>query len=124
MSVPDVPYTFRAALVRIVDGDTVTLKLDFRAHRYGDVTCRLLGVDTPEVVGATAAAGRAARAFALRWLVDAGADEWPLVAETVLDRADKYGRLLARVWRVADGHCLNDDLLVAGHAVPYEGGGR
>jgi micrococcal nuclease len=125
MTIPAVPYTFRAALVRVIDGDTVVLKIDFRAHRYGDVAVRLLGVNAPELHGATAAAGRAARDWVLAWLCRAALDggEWPLVVETELDKDDKFGRLLAHVWRVSDEHRLSDDLLGSGHAVTYDGKG-
>lgn len=121
---PPVPYTFRAALVRVIDGDTQVYRLDFRAHRYGDMVVRLLGVNTPETIGVTAEQGKAASSFARRWLLDAGNTEWPLVIETKLDQDDKYGRLLGTVYRVMDGKNLNDALIESGNAVPYDGGKR
>jgi len=124
--IPSVPYTFRAAPIRTIDGDSIVCRLDFRAFRYGDLALRLLGVDTPEVVGATAEAGKAAKQFTADWLTRAtlGDLKWPLVLETTLDRNDKYGRLLARVWRVNDGQELNQALLDGGHAAAYSGGTR
>lgn len=122
--IPAVPYTFRAALKRVVDGDTQVYKLDFRAHRYGDITIRLIGVNTPEKIGVTRDAGLAATAYSLAWLVAAGTDDWPLVIETTLDKDDKYGRLLGKIWRVSDQRCLNADLVADGQAVEYWGGSR
>ena len=121
---PAPSYVYRSSLVRVVDGDTIVLNISLGCHVYRTTTVRLLGVNTPEKIGATAAAGRLAAHWAASWLTDSPQGEWPLVAETVLDRSDKYGRLLCTIWRVSDGACLNQDLLSSGHAVPYEGGQR
>jgi micrococcal nuclease len=124
MTVPVPQYVYRAALVRVIDGDTLAARLDLGCHVAITRPIRLLGIDTPEVVGATGSQGRAAAAFALMWLCQAGADEWPLVVATRLDRDDRYGRLLGTIYRVSDQACLNDDLIAAGHAVAYDGGHR
>lgn len=123
---PTPGYVYRARPVRAVDGDTAALVLDLGCHVALSATVRLLGVDTPELVGPTRAAGLAAREFAAGWLAAAAGDvgAWPLVVRTELDRAEKYGRLLGTVWRAATGACLNTELLAAGLAVPYDGGGR
>ncbi len=51
---------FHAKVIRIVDGDTVDLEIDLGCYSYIKRRCRLLGFDTPEVVGADRAAGLAA----------------------------------------------------------------
>lgn len=124
MGMPQPQYVYRAALIRIVDGDTIVIKRDCGEHIYRDTTVRLLGVNTPEKIGATAAAGRLAAHWAASWLTDSPQGEWPLIVATQLDKDDKYGRLLGTIYRLKDGACLNDDLLAAGHAVPYDGGAR
>jgi hypothetical protein len=42
----------------------------------------------------------------------------PIVVRSA--KADAFGRFLATVWD-GEAHCLDDDLLSAGHAVPFEG---
>lgn len=123
MSAPAPQYVYRAALVRAVDGDTCVLHIDLGCFVAIVRPCRLLGVNTPEVVGATKAAGLAARTFALAWFAASDLTAWPLVVATSLDRNDKYGRLLVEVWRTSDGACLNDDLVAAGRAVAWDGKG-
>ena len=41
-------YTYRARLVRCVDGDTADLDIDLGFYLTARVRCRLIGVDTPE----------------------------------------------------------------------------
>ena len=41
-------YTYRAKLVRCVDGDTADLDIDLGFYLTARIRCRLLGVDTPE----------------------------------------------------------------------------
>lgn len=119
-TIPSQAYVYRARVVRVVDGDTLDVTIDagFRATR--EERLRLLGVNTPELRGASRPAGLAAREFATVWLAQAYAgDEWPLVVQTV--KADTFGRYLATVWRASDGRNLNADLLASGHAVPFDG---
>lgn len=41
-------YTYRAKLVRCVDGDTVDLEIDLGFYMTAKIRGRLVGVDTPE----------------------------------------------------------------------------
>ena len=41
-------YTYRARLVRCVDGDTIDVEIDLGFYLKANVRCRLTGVDTPE----------------------------------------------------------------------------
>lgn len=111
-TMPTVPYVFSATLRRVVDGDTLDLTIDGGFHTWHVERVRLLGVNTPEVVGATKAAGLDAKDFAVHWL--AGVE---LVVQSY--KSDAFGRYLANVWRTSDGAQLNDDLLSSGHAVAF-----
>lgn len=42
------PYTYRATLVRVIDGDTYVLDLDLGFDIHAHVPVRLLGWDAPE----------------------------------------------------------------------------
>lgn len=116
-------WVFRARMIRVVDGDTLDLLVDVGMHGQRLERVRLLGVDCPEVRGPTRAAGLAATAYATGWLAEAWVDPggmWPLVVVTEKD-PDNFGRYLATVYRVVDGACLNDDLILSGNGSAYTG---
>lgn len=116
-TMPALSWTFPARLVRVIDGDTLLLALDVGFASVRTERVRLLGINTPEVVGATRAAGLAATRFVEAWVLPS-TEPWPLMVQTV--KTDAFGRYLALVWRRSDGASLTDDLLAAGHAVPYK----
>lgn len=112
-------YTYKADIVNVVDGDTV----DARIHANADVgfnlkfdlafieRLRLLGVNCPEVHGATRAAGLAAKAFTTA----------RLLGKTVTirtEKGDSFDRWLASV-TLDDGTDFSAALIDAGHAVPF-----
>lgn len=104
-------YTYRATVVRWVDGDTVWLTVDlgFRLTTTNDF--RLYGIDTPER-GQPGYAEATARATAL-------APAGSTVLVTTYKNPDKYGRWLAEVF--AGGINVNQTLIVEGLARPYLG---
>jgi micrococcal nuclease len=99
----------RAQVVRVVDGDTIRVRLDGRTERV-----RYIGVDTPESVKP----GTPVQCFAKR----ASAANAALVAgQTVrlvgdVEQRDRYGRLLAYVYREPDGAFVNARLVRDGYA--------
>lgn len=108
MNTTEQKYTYPAALVRVVDGDTVVLNLkidyllevDFGFHIKDKLlfskstiqTFRLLGIDTPEVVGADKKAGLAAKEALEEFLAKAAA------LKVVSHGKDKYGRWLGTIF--------------------------
>lgn len=116
-------YVYRAALTRVVDGDTLILAISLGCHVSVARPVRLLGVDTPEVVGLTKARGLAATQATVAWCAAAAlanpGTAWPLVVATTLDKDDKFGRLLGVLYGRDDPVSLNDALVAAGHAIPY-----
>jgi micrococcal nuclease len=96
-------------VVRVVDGDTVAVALDGRTERV-----RYIGIDTPESVKP----GAPVQCYAHK----AAAENGRLVAHErvrlVLDvePRDRFGRLLAYVYRVRDGLFVNDALVRGGFA--------
>ncbi len=98
-----------ARVLRVVDGDTILVAIDGREERV-----RYIGVDTPETVKPHTPVqcfGKRASAANHR-LVD-GRDV-RLVADA--EARDRYGRLLAYVYRVRDGLFINETLLRGGYA--------
>ena len=55
-------YEYKATITDVHDGDTVTADVDLGFHTWiHEEKFRLLGIDAPEVTGATKAAGIVAR---------------------------------------------------------------
>ena len=111
-------YHYNATVVRVIDGDTVALNVDLGFRTWHESPFRLYGIDAPEV-GAAGTEGEEARVF-LRDLLPPGQR---VVAQTQRS-ADKYGRWLATVWVAGDELSVNERMVDAGHARPYDGGPR
>ena len=104
------PVSGIGTVVRVVDGDTVDVRLEGRTERI-----RLIGVDTPESV----AEDRPVQCFG----TEASARTTALLpagAEVRVERdevtRDRYGRLLAYLWRTDDELLVNLDLVEGGYA--------
>jgi micrococcal nuclease len=98
-------------VVRVVDGDTIRVQLGGTEERV-----RYIGVDTPETVKPGTPVqcfGKAASSFNAR-LVRARTVRLVFDAE----RRDRYGRLLAYVYREPDGLFVNAELVRRGYAQP------
>jgi micrococcal nuclease len=102
-----------ARVLRVVDGDTILVAVGGRQERV-----RYIGVDTPETVKphtrvqcfgkrASAANHRLVDGREVRLLADAEA-------------RDRYGRLLAYVYRANDGLFVNEALIRGGYATTLE----
>jgi endonuclease YncB( thermonuclease family) len=114
---------YRAELHTVHDGDTQTLVVEVQAtiHLPGMTMAqtlqvphpvRLAGINAPELTTAT---GKAAQAWAAQWYAD---NPGPYVLTTGTRETEKYGRYLGRI-TAASGRVINDDIVAAGHAVPY-----
>jgi micrococcal nuclease len=100
-----------ARVERVVDGDTIVVRLDGRSERV-----RYIGVDTPESVkpGVPVQCFAKAAAAENRRLVQGRSVRLQYDAEA----RDRYGRLLAYVWR---GDLLvNAELVRLGYGKPLE----
>jgi micrococcal nuclease len=96
-------------VARIVDGDTVQVTLSGRRERV-----RYIGVDTPESVKPQSPVQcYAKRASAFNARLVAG-ERVRLVSDA--ERRDRYGRLLAYVYRERDGLFVNAELVRRGYA--------
>ncbi|WP_437606956.1 thermonuclease family protein [Sorangium sp. So ce834] len=110
---PDLPgASFRAAVVRTVDGDT----LHVRDERGATYPIRMLSIDTPETHFLGASQGHWAEAAAARLaeLLPEGAE---VEIQTDEQPFDAYGRVLAYV--LSRGRLINRLLLEEGLAVTY-----
>jgi len=108
-------YEYAVQLVRVVDGDTLKLRVDLGFHLWLSATCRLGRVNCPELLEVH---GMEARLLVVGELSAA------VSLKIVSRRVDKYGRCLAEVLyrRLASDRVwvnLSDLLLERGLAVPY-----
>ena len=117
----DPRYHYRCRLRTPIDGDTVELDVDLGFHVQITTRVRLDGIDTPELKGKTPeerSMAHFALAKVVRWC-QARADR--IILRTVKDRRDKFGRLLATLIDQDTGETLQQALIKAKLAVPYDG---
>jgi micrococcal nuclease len=103
----------RAQVIRVVDGDTILVRIDGRRERV-----RYIGIDSPESVAPgrpVACYGHAASEENARLI---GGRTVTLTVDE--ERRDRYGRLLAYVRREPDGLFVNEELVRGGFATTLE----
>ena len=111
----------------VVDGDTVDLMIDLGFNIHHKIRVRLYGVNTPESRTKDLKEkelGLKAKQFTKDWLTS---HKWVYV-NTIPDKNDKYGRILAKIYSSDDiaattTACLNTDIIQAGFAREYFGVG-
>ena len=110
---PTAAATGAATVERVVDGDTVIVRLSGRRERV-----RLIGIDTPETVKPNTPVQCFGPESSRRAheLLPAGTAV-RLVGD--VEARDRYQRLLAYVYRAADGLFVNLVLAREGYARPY-----
>ena len=98
---PQITEDFEAVVVKVHDGDTVTLRVDFRDF---DFPLRLLNIDAPEL----SEGGEVAR----DWLKNVVEGEKVLIMINKDNRVGKYGRLLGKV--ISLGQDVGEVMLAGG----------
>lgn len=98
---------FDAEVVKVHDGDTITLRTNFRDF---DFPLRLLGIDAPEM--------NAGGDIAREWLKGQILDEQVEIKINKQNRVGKYGRLLGRV--ISRGMDMGEVELSLGLATTFE----
>jgi micrococcal nuclease len=104
-----------ASLERVIDGDTIVAQVDGHEERI-----RYIGIDTPETVKPNTPVqcfGPQAHELNTRLLGTAGTS---LTLRFDRELRDRYGRLLAYVYRAQDGVFVNARLIDAGAARTLE----
>lgn len=123
------PWFFRIRrVIKVVDGDTLDLEVDLGFRNYLEMRLRLLGIDTPEKVGATRPMGELATRELSR-LVYSG----PQLSLLSAGEFDKWGgrwdgevrQRLPLAPASAGGTWIDagTELLVNGYALPFDGSG-
>lgn len=120
MSVEDLKnanlFTYKAEVVRWVDGDTVYLKVDLGFRMSMTDSFRLIGINTPEIRGTERPQGLVVKEFVI--------DLLPKGSKVLIEtrKSGKYGRWLAEIYFLVNDEytSLNNTLLVEGLAKPYK----
>lgn len=111
-------YEYKATVKRIIDGDSLILDIDLGFYMFMNETkIRLYGLDTPEMASEDPLL-RLQAVLATRYLFDNLQIGEKVIIKTVLDKREKYGRLLATVF-TKDGLNINEGLVQNKLAVSY-----
>jgi endonuclease YncB( thermonuclease family) len=110
----------RGTIMRVIDGDTLVVRVDLGFSMTVEMKLRLSKVNCPET---STQAGRDARIYTINWWTE-HQSHGTLVADVAYfniryDGWDNYGGRFDGELTCMEGHSLNDDLLSSGHAVPY-----
>lgn len=120
-------FWYGAKVLKVIDGDTVDLSIDLGFKIHHEIRVRLFGVNTPESRTKDLqekALGLKAKQFTQDWLTN---HQWVFV-NTIPDKDDKYGRILAKIYSSENINdpktaCLNTDIIQSGYAREYYGVG-
>lgn len=113
-------YFYSAEVKKVIDGDTLDIVIDLGFDTLRKSRVRLYGVNTPESRTSNIEEkklGLAAKEFTEQWVSNLGGK---IKIQTILDKNEKYGRILAMVWD-DNGNCLNKDIINMGFAREYFG---
>lgn len=104
------------SVVRVHDGDTLTVMVDRGWSDYSQRDVRVQGIDAPEITGPTKREGTKVRDAAIAWIAK---NKPTMLVSYALD--EKYGRVLGDLIAVHDQR-LSNYLLLNKLALPYDGG--
>ena len=112
----DTLYHYRAVVIDVYDGDTVTVDLDLGFHvwKRGE-KIRLAHIDAPELRGESQEQGKAAGDFLRDLVLNKNVIIQTIKSPSGSDKQEKYGRYLGVIW--LDGVNVNDLLVNKGHAI-------
>ena len=110
-------YTYNVKeIVKIYDGDTITVSIRLGFNITTKQTFRLANIDTPEIKGDERPDGIISRDW-LRERLSKAMENNGIVIKTYKDTKGKYGRYIAEIF--VDGVNINKQLLAEGLASVY-----
>ena len=118
-------YYYKAEVISVYDGDTVTLMIDQGMKHFARVKVRLIGINTPEI--RTRDLDEKQRGYQAKEYLQRRIEGKTIVVHTV--KKGKFGRWLGVIWDFDEnaselGESLNDEMIRVGHAKAYDGGKR
>lgn len=117
-------YTYKARLIKIIDGDTVDAEIDLGFGVFLKQRIRLYGINTPET--RTTDLSEKEKGLAAKQRLTELLDK-EFIVETLLNKRGKFGRVLGILHIEAEDGTrtnINEQLVNEGHAVEYFGGAR
>lgn len=109
-------YEYKAKVLEVYDGDTITALVDLGFHTQMTLKARLVGIDAPEIRGDEKNAGIKTRDRLAELVLGKS-----VTLKTHKDKREKYGRWLAEVFVSDQVISVNNQLINEGLAAPYEG---
>ncbi|MCG2419700.1 thermonuclease family protein [Aequorivita sp. F47161] len=101
-------YQYKAKIIKVYDGDTVTAMVDLGFYHFQQMKFRLYGIDTPELRGDERGKGLEVRDIVREMILNK-----EVIINSYKDKQEKYGRYLANiiigdidlnVWLVDNGY--------------------
>lgn len=116
-------YEYCAEVIKVIDGDTVDLRVDMGMDIYSMQRIRLYGINAPDYKD-DYDARNAALAYLNELLMEPDSYMYrKLQIRTIKDKKEKYGRYLGNLWLAGEDldsiPSINQRMIDAGHAVPY-----
>jgi len=112
-------YEYKATVKRVIDGDSIVLDIDLGFYiAMNETKIRLYGLDTPEM-NSDDPLLRLQAVLATRYLYDNLPVGSKVIIKTILDKREKYGRLLATIF-TKEGLNINEGLLENKLAISYK----
>ena len=111
-------WIFKSKIVRVYDGDTITVNIDLGFKLKMQASVRVAGIDTPEIRTKNKAEKKLGYAAKARMKELCGKEVW--IESLDGGKLDKYGRVLASVYTL-DGIHIPSKMIEEGHAVAYDG---
>lgn len=102
------PKLTEARVLKVHDGDTVTVLMEGREYRT-----RLVGIDAPEM--GQGVWGKNAKKHLIKIMKQ---NNWKISVETDVVKIDKYNRLLAYLW-TKDNELINERMILDGYAALF-----
>lgn len=126
-------HWFPAEIIKVIDGDTVKVKLTLYPNLYQEVNVRFAGVDAPEsrrgkkngtaIPECEIALGKQVKQYVGETLADVS-KIW--VKQDIGQKGKYAGRMVGEIWyqQSQDSISLSEHLLHLGMVKPYHGGNR
>lgn len=111
-------YTYKAKLVRVINGDTLDIEIDLGFDIIIKQRLKLYGIDTPDSRSTNVDIKQKGLDVRQR-LMELLTTEFKV--ETMLNKRGKYGRILGKIYVIANGNevCINELLVDEGLAIRY-----
>lgn len=107
-------YEYKALIERIVDADTVDVRIDLGFSCWSHQRIRLIGINAAEK---NTEYGK----LAIEYVKNVLPIDSEIILQTEKGDKEKYGRYLGRILFPSSRQCLNDTLIAMGYAVEYWG---